>query len=107
VKRFIRASIKGFRYATELKEPTLDILMKYNDVGRSRDAASVDYDDVIASKSEDGTVPPASLQTEITVRGQIMEIPTDKLPKVEKVFDLSMAEEVNKELKAAGWKPTP
>ncbi len=107
VKRFIRASIKGFRYATELKEPTLDILMKYNEVGRTREAASDDYDDVIASKSEDGTVPQSALQTEITVRGQIMEMPADKLPKVEKVFDLSMAEEVNKELAAAGWKPTP
>ncbi|HEY4135365.1 MAG TPA: ABC transporter substrate-binding protein [Alphaproteobacteria bacterium] len=107
VKRFIRASIKGFRYATELKEPTLDILMKYNDVGRTREAAAADYDDVVASRSEDGTVPPASLQTEITVRGQIMEMPADKLPKADKVFDLSMANEVNKELAASGWKPTP
>lgn len=107
VKRFVRASIKGFIYASTLKEKTIDITTKYNSGTATRDIVALNYDEVIASKSKDGTVPRSAMETEIAVRGQIMEIPADKLPKVEKVFDLSMAEEVNKELAAAGWKPTP
>jgi NitT/TauT family transport system substrate-binding protein len=107
VKRFVRASLKGFVYSKTFKEQTIDIVAKYSDAGRSRDVVASDYDDVIASKSEDGTVPLSAMQTEIAVRGQIMEIPTNKLPAVEKIFDLSMAQEVNKELAARGWEPTP
>jgi NitT/TauT family transport system substrate-binding protein len=107
VKRFVRASLKGFFYASAFKEQTIDIVAKYYDKAGSRDIVVSDYEDVIVSKSEDGTVPLSAMQTEIAVRGQLMEIPADKLPKVEKIFDLSMAQEINKELAAAGWKPTP
>ncbi|HEY4135364.1 MAG TPA: ABC transporter substrate-binding protein [Alphaproteobacteria bacterium] len=107
VKRFVRASLKGFRYAAAFKEQTIDIVAKYGDGGRSRDVVASDYDDVLASKSEDGTVPLSAMRTEIAVRGQIMQLAPDKLPKVEKIFDLGMAEEANKELASGGWKPTP
>lgn len=107
VKAFTRASIKAFRYAEAFKEQTIDIVTKYNEGNASRDVVAVNYEDVIATKSEDGTVPLSAMETEIAVRGQIMEIAPDKLPKVEKIFDLSMAEEVNKELDSKGWKPTP
>ncbi|HEY4135366.1 MAG TPA: ABC transporter substrate-binding protein [Alphaproteobacteria bacterium] len=107
VKRFIRASVKGFRYTETFKEQTIDIVTKYNEGNASRDVVASNYEDVIASKSEDGTVPLSAMQTEIAVRGQIMEIPVEKQPKVEQVFDLSMANQVNKELAASGWKPTP
>ncbi len=107
VKAFTRASIKAFRYAQVFKEQTIDIVTKYNEGNASRDVVAENYEDVIATKSENGTVPVSAMEIEIAVRGQIMEIPPDKLPKVEKIFDLSMAEEVNKELDASGWKPTP
>jgi NitT/TauT family transport system substrate-binding protein len=107
VKRFVRASLKGFAYTKAFKEQTIDVVAKYSDSSRSRDVVASDYDDVVASRSEDGTVPHDAMQTEIMVRGQIMQIPSDKLPAVEKIFDLSMAEEANKELAARGWQPTP
>jgi NitT/TauT family transport system substrate-binding protein len=107
VKGFIRASIKATRYAAAFKDQTLDIVAKFAEGGNSRESFAASYDDIMASKSEDGTIARATMENEMKVRGQIMEIPAGKLPKVEQIFDVSMADEVNEELKASGWKPSP
>jgi NitT/TauT family transport system substrate-binding protein len=108
VKHVVRAVVKGFRYFVANKEQSLDIIMKYNvGNGRGRKAVEEDYDDVFASRSEDGTVSRTDRQAEIDARGQIMAVAKDKLPSIEKIFDYSMAEQINKELDADGWKPAP
>jgi ABC-type nitrate/sulfonate/bicarbonate transport system substrate-binding protein len=104
-KRFIRASIKGARYAAAFKEPTIDMVAKYAGGPDARVGIAASYDDTMASASKNGTISPSAMEAEIKVRGQIMELPAGRLPKIDRIFDVSIAEEVNKELDASGWKP--
>jgi hypothetical protein len=59
-----------------------------------------------AGATKDGTLTREIQQAELDVRGELLGIPKDKLPPLDKVFDFSLVDEVNRELDAQGWKPS-
>lgn len=99
-KRFLRGTLKGRAYFKAFKDETLDILGKYN--GLARAANQVDYDDDIPALTEDGTVSTDIEQADTAVRAQLIGV---EAPAVSKIYDYSVLNEVNQELKASGWKP--
>jgi NitT/TauT family transport system substrate-binding protein len=104
--RFLRALIKGFRYARANKNETIDILLKRNPkVGREHYEAV--YDRVRATMTKDGTVPDAIAQQAIDENGEVLGIPPERRRKLGEFVDFSIARDVNRELDAAGWRPTP
>ena len=105
VKRFVKACIKGLAYFSAYKDASIDIVQKYNKRA-SRKAIEVDYASVRASRTVDGTVSVALQRQDALIRAEIIGVPKDKILPVSQIFDFRLAKEVNKELKAAGWKPT-
>jgi hypothetical protein len=47
----------------------------------------------------------AAAAKEIALRGELLGLAPDKIMPAEKVYDFSVVAEVDRELKAAGWKP--
>ena len=104
-KRFLRALIKGRRYADAFEKETVDALQKRNP-NASREALAAGYKVSQAGATKDGTVPLSVQLNEINARAELMHIAKDKVAPPEKVFDFSLLNEVNRELDAQGWKPT-
>lgn len=99
-KRFLRGTIKGLEYFKAFKSETLAILAKYNHLPEA--ANEVDYDDDIPALTADGTVSVDVQRADTAVRAQMVNVAP---PSVTKLYDYSVLNEVNKELKASGWKP--
>ena len=104
IKRFVRACLKGHYYAAAFREESLDMLVKYNPKN-DRQALGLEYDDVIRSRTEDGIVAEELQRYEIDIRAELINVPKDKIRPLAEIFDFSLATEVNRELKAAGWQP--
>ena len=102
-KRFMRALVKGRRYATAFAEPTVDSLQKRN-ATMARAALVSGLRISQAGQTDDGTVPESVQRAEVDIRAQLMKV-AQVLPP-DKVFDFSVLNEVNRELDAAGWKPS-
>ena len=104
VKRLVRASIKGLAYSAAYKDKMIEYVSKYNPKAPRR-ALELDYDEVLASKTDDGTVEAKFQRQEADLRAEVISLAKDKIPPLDRIFDFSMADEVNRELAAAGWKP--
>jgi ABC-type nitrate/sulfonate/bicarbonate transport system substrate-binding protein len=104
IKRFVRASIKGLAYVTAFKDKAVEFTTRYNKRVPGR-VLAIEYDSVIAAKTVDGTVPEKFQRQEVEMRAMVIGAKKDRIPPLAKIFDFSMAHEVNRELKAAGWKP--
>ncbi|HLH21647.1 MAG TPA: ABC transporter substrate-binding protein [Chloroflexota bacterium] len=101
--RFLRATVKGREYYKRYREETLQIMSKYN--GDPREANEADYDDVLASMTEDGTMPVEAQRRDAQVRAEVNDV--DQYPPVEQMYDYSLIKEIYRELQASGWQPTP
>jgi ABC-type nitrate/sulfonate/bicarbonate transport system substrate-binding protein len=104
VKGYVRAVVKGMHYMRAFKDQSVEFTMKYNKAPRG--ANEVDYDAVVVSMTEDGSVTEQTIRDDLEVRAGLLNIALDKIPETSKVYDFSFVREVNKELAASGWKPT-
>lgn len=104
VKSYVRAVVKGMHYMRAFRDETVDITIPYNKA--PRDVSLEEYDQVLLSMTQDGTVSDPTIRDDLEVRASLLNISTDKLPPTDKVYDFSFVREVNKELAASGWKPT-
>jgi ABC-type nitrate/sulfonate/bicarbonate transport system substrate-binding protein len=101
-KRFLQATIKGREYSKAFRDETIDILTKYN--GDPRDANEADYDDVLTSLTEDGSMPVETQEHDAVVRAALNDV--EQIPPVEQMYDYSLVKEIYQELRASGWQPT-
>jgi len=106
VKRFLRAMLKGVLTMRASKDAAVDALMKAEPTGDRAEFAR-DYDDLMPTMTADGTAPESLIREDLQVRAQLMNIPPAKLPPSEQIYDYAPLKEVEAELKASGWKPTP
>ena len=104
-KRVVRAFWKGTLYMMAEPEGMTDIMMK-RVPQFSRDVVKKDVEGGIEDIDDDGQLTPEAAKRELAVRGEILDIPSDKLPAADKVYDFSVITEVIAELNAQGWKPT-
>jgi NitT/TauT family transport system substrate-binding protein len=103
-KKMLRAIIKGFRYMKAFKPETIAILEK---AYQSDDAQAVEtgYDAAVKSLTTDYTVNDAVIVPDLTVRAGLLDIPKDQIPPVNKIYDFTLAHQINAELDASHWKP--
>jgi NitT/TauT family transport system substrate-binding protein len=101
VKRFLRATLKGRDYFKTYRDPSIDVLIKYNPL--SRETNAYDYDEVLHTLTEDGTAPLDSAREDAALRASLSNI--DSVPPVEQMYDYSLVREAGQELRASGWKP--
>lgn len=105
-KKMLRAVIKGFRYMKAFKPQTLTILEQAH---QTTDVAAVEkgYDLAVKAFTRDYTVSDREILPDLTVRAGLLDIPKDKIPPVSKIYDFTLAHQINAELDASRWKPTP
>jgi len=101
LEKFIRASLKGFRYLRDQRTGTIGILARFMRV--RDDMAAKIYDVVRPGITQDGIVS-EELQRKATEH-VIARAGLKEPPRLDKIFDQSMTLKVQKELQLKGWKP--
>jgi len=101
VEKFIRATLKGFIHFRDLRSETIAILSRF--LRTREDAAAKIYDVMRPSLTQDGVVS-EELQHR-SLEHVVGRVGLKEAPRLEKIFDYSVAVKVRQELQAKGWKP--
>ena len=101
VEKFIRATLKGFIHFRDLRSQTIGILIRFLRV--KEDAAAKIYELMRPSLTQDGIVS-EEIQRK-SLDHVIDRVGLKEPPRLDKIFDYSMAVKVRNELRAKGWKP--
>jgi ABC-type nitrate/sulfonate/bicarbonate transport system substrate-binding protein len=101
VEKFIRATLKGFIHFRDLRSQTVTILTRF--LRTKEDAAAKIYDLMRPSLTQDGIVSEE-------IQRKSLEHVVDRAglkepPRLDKIFDYSVAMKVRNELRTKGWKP--
>jgi NitT/TauT family transport system substrate-binding protein len=105
VQKFVTASLKGMIYARSLREPSIARFARF--MKTTPDAVAAEYDQLRDLMAPNSTITPDAQATEIALRGEMMNVPTDKRPAPATVFDFGFAARAAAELEKEGWKPEP
>jgi len=103
VLRFLRATLKGTRFMVAFKDKTIANVMKYNK--SDRHSIEIDYDDVVQTLTKDGTVPPAVQQEEADIRADLLQLPKDNIPPLDRMFYFIFVKKADASLDAEHWTP--
>jgi len=101
VEKFLRATLKGFYYARDSRAGTIPVVSRLLKV--NADVAARTYDLYRSAMTSNGTINRAQQQKyleDIAGRMQLKDTPSP-----EKIFNYAMAEKINGDLAASGWKP--
>jgi len=101
VEKFIRATLKGLIHFRDLRAQSIAILTRF--LKTKEDAAAKIYDLMRPSLAQDGTVN-EEIQRK-SLEHVVERAGLKEPPKLEKIFDYSVAVKVRNELRAKGWKP--
>ena len=103
VRRMVRAILKGVRHVKASKADTVATLLRHG--ATHPEAVELEYDNLIDSITMTGTMPKEDQAFDTSLRADMLEIPKEKAPHADSVFDFSFADKANAELQAEGWKP--
>ena len=101
VEKFIRGTLKGLIHFRDQRSQTIPILAQF--LRTKEDAAARCYDLMRPSLTQGGTVS-EELQRK-SLEHVIGRAGLKEAPRLEKIFDYSVAVKVRQELEAKGWKP--
>ena len=101
VEKFIRATLKGFIHFRDLRSQTIGILIRFLRV--KEDAAAKIYELMRPGLTQDGIVS-EEIQRK-SLEHVIDRVGLKEPPRLDKIFDYSMAVKVRNELRAKGWRP--
>ncbi len=101
VEKFIRATLKGFIHFRDLRSQTIGILIRFLRV--KEDAAAKIYELMRPSLTHDGIVS-EEIQRK-SLEHVIDRVGLKEPPRLDKIFDYSVAVKVRAELRAKGWRP--
>lgn len=101
VEKFIRGTLRGFRYARESRSGTVPILASHLKI--KPDLAAKIYDAVRPGMTLDGTV---SEELQKKALGHVLNrMGLKESPPLERIFDYSLTRKIGAELAGEGWKP--
>ena len=101
VEKFIRGTLKGFIHFRDLRAQSIAMLGKF--LRTSEDATAKIYELMRPSLTQDGIV---SEEIQAKSLEHVIERAGLKTPpRLERIFDYSLAVKVRNELRARGWKP--
>jgi NitT/TauT family transport system substrate-binding protein len=101
VEKFIRATLKGFIHFRDQRARTIEILARF--LRTKEDAVTKIYDLMRPSLTQDGIVS-EEIQRK-SLEHVIDRAGLKEPPRLERIFDYSVAAKVRQELRAQGWKP--
>ena len=101
IEKFIRATLKGFIHFRDLRSQTIGILMRFLRI--KEDATAKIYELMRPSLTQDGIVS-EEIQRK-SLEHVIDRVGLKEPPRLDKIFDYSVAVKVRNELRAKGWKP--
>jgi hypothetical protein len=101
VERFLRATLKGFIYYRDLRAQSIVNLARF--LKTKEDVTARIYDLMRPSLTQDGIVN-EEIQRK-SLEHVIDRAGLKEQPRLEKIFDYSMAVKVRNELRAKGWRP--
>jgi NitT/TauT family transport system substrate-binding protein len=101
VEKFIRTTLKGFIHFRDQRSQTIGILARF--LGTKEDAATKIYELMRPSLTQDGIVS-EEIQRK-SLEHVIDRVGLKEPPRLDKIFDYSVAVKVRNELRAKGWRP--
>ncbi|HEX5415947.1 MAG TPA: ABC transporter substrate-binding protein [Chloroflexota bacterium] len=101
VEGFLRGTIKGREYFRRFKNESVAILNKYN--GGTTDANAADYDTVLATMTDDGTLSDDVATTDAKVRAGLVGV--DQIRPLSEIYDFSFVKNSYRQLRQSGWQP--
>jgi len=101
VEKFIRASLKGFRYFRDQRPGTVAILARF--MRTREDVAGKIYDVARPGITQDGIVP-EDLQRK-SIEHVVSRAGLKEPPRLDRIFDNAVLLKVRQELQAKGWRP--
>lgn len=101
VEQYVRATMKGLRYAAERRASTIPILMRSMKI--KEDLAAKAYDAARPALTQDGTFTDASQKKAVESVLRIAGFKESMTP--DKFFNFVVTKKVATELQAKGWKP--
>ena len=104
VKRFMRAVTKGMAYTAAYRDATIDIVMSYNK-GADRESIAATYEETLAGRTEYGAITEKLQRQEADIRAELVKVPKDKIPPLDKIYDFTIVRDASQELQREGWKP--
>ena len=105
VERFVTATRKGMIFARNNREESIKRFADY--MKAKPEEVAGEYDILRTLMARDGTIGEDVQNNEVTLRGAMLDMPKDKVPPPNAVFDFSFAEKANAALAQQGWKPNP
>ena len=90
-------------YGRRYRDQTIAILGKYTQ--RKREFNEADYDSTLPVLTAEGWVGDDILKEDVAMRAELVNVPVPG--DYHKFFDYSIVSKVYRDLKSAGWKPTP
>jgi ABC-type nitrate/sulfonate/bicarbonate transport system substrate-binding protein len=103
-KKIIRAIVKGVRYEEAFKKETIAIVGTYQKSPHPH-ASEVEYDSFMKAVTPDLTLSPEFIAADLGVRANLIGLPKEKIPAIDRIYDFSLVRAVNAELDASHWKP--
>jgi ABC-type nitrate/sulfonate/bicarbonate transport system substrate-binding protein len=101
VEKFVRATLKGLIHFRDLRSQTITILTRF--LRTKEETAAKIYDLMRPSLTQDGVV---NEETQLKSLEHVIDRAGLKAaPRLDKIFDYSIAVKVRNELRAKGWKP--
>ncbi len=101
VEKFVRATLKGLIHFRDLRSQTIAILTRF--LRTKEETAAKIYDLMHPSLTQDGVV---NEETQLKSLEHVIDRAGLKAaPRLDKIFDYSIAVKVRNELRAKGWKP--
>jgi ABC-type nitrate/sulfonate/bicarbonate transport system substrate-binding protein len=101
VEKFVRATLKGFIHFRDQRARTIEILARF--LRAKEDAVTRIYDLMRPSLTQDGIVS-EEIQRK-SLEHVIDRAGLKEPPRLDRIFDYSLALKVRQELRAQGWKP--
>jgi ABC-type nitrate/sulfonate/bicarbonate transport system substrate-binding protein len=105
VQRFVKATLKGMIYARTLREASIARFANF--MKTSPEAVATEYDQLRDLMAPDSMIPRDAQETEIALRGEMMNVAPDKRPAPATVFDFGFAERAGADLAKEAWTPQP
>jgi ABC-type nitrate/sulfonate/bicarbonate transport system substrate-binding protein len=106
VEGFLRATIKGVRYALAFEPQTVAILHKRNPRLDPK-AIGATYRVTVPTMTKAGTASDDLIRRDLAVRAAILNMDAKSLLPISKIYNYDLTRKVTAELDASGWQPTP
>ena len=106
VEGFLRATIKGVRYALALEPQTEAVLEKHNP-GMDPQVIAQGYRETVPTMTKIGTASDDLILIDLKARAATLGMDPKSLPPISDIYDYTLTRKVTAALDASGWQPTP